>query len=90
MDLFLITGLIVLSGCGADAEEKKDEPQDNKEEQVEKDNSSKVLYENGALIVKDTSGWSVGKEEKNPLTVSFNHQHIKAIVTIFDTQKKKF
>ncbi|RPF53248.1 hypothetical protein [Aquisalibacillus elongatus] len=79
--LVLVAGLLVLSGCGADAEEK-----DQQEDQA-KEETKDTLYEEGGLVVSNVSGWSIGKEKKEPLTVNFNHQDLKAIATVVETEK---
>ncbi|TFB21808.1 hypothetical protein E3U55_08270 [Filobacillus milosensis] len=88
--LTLTAGLLVLSGCGADAEEKEEQPQktEQQEEQAKKeDTQQEALYKKGGLVVSEVSGWSVGKEKEDPLTVNFNHQNLKAIASVINTDK---
>lgn len=83
----LVVGFSLLVGCGsADASEDKDKQKDNDKisEQQEAEN---ILYEKDGLVVSQVMGWSVGTEKVDPLNVTFNHQHVQAIVSLIETEK---
>ncbi|WP_411953885.1 hypothetical protein ACKXGF_11650 [Alkalibacillus sp. S2W] len=89
--VFIVFIIILLSGCSDDDNSAQSEESvggDKSEEQTS--TSEELLYDHKdtGVSVGYEEGWEMIEESKDPVNVTFQHDHILSVLTVLDDKQK--